>query len=69
MGFCKICPQEKQENMIMLVIHKATLLFKHIILQIRFEGVRGPGYRSDMAIDDIAVRSGPCCKFFPYFWS
>ncbi|CAH1274042.1 BMP1 [Branchiostoma lanceolatum] len=30
------------------------------VFQIRFEGIRGASFRSDMAIDDIAVRSGAC---------
>ena len=38
------------------------------ILQIRFEGERGTSFTSDMAIDDIAVRSGPCCKIYLFFF-
>ncbi|CAH1274043.1 CSMD3 [Branchiostoma lanceolatum] len=30
------------------------------VFQIRFEGVRGAGYRSDIAIDDVTVRSDLC---------
>ncbi|XP_066292845.1 P-selectin-like [Branchiostoma lanceolatum] len=30
--------------------------------QVRFEGVRGSSFTSDMAIDDIDVESGPCSK-------
>ncbi|KAI8494928.1 CUB and sushi domain-containing protein 2 [Branchiostoma belcheri] len=33
-----------------------------IMLQIRFEGVRGAGFGSDMAIDDIAITSGLCAN-------
>lgn len=40
-------------------------------LQIIFEAIRGPSLRSDMAIDDISFRRGPCegqCKSFLYMF-
>ncbi|XP_019641868.1 PREDICTED: cubilin-like [Branchiostoma belcheri] len=33
-----------------------------VLFQIRFEGVRGAGFGSDMAIDDIAITSGLCAN-------
>ncbi|XP_066292099.1 enteropeptidase-like isoform X2 [Branchiostoma lanceolatum] len=37
-----------------------SVLANASVFQIRFEGIRGASFRSDMAIDDIAVRPGSC---------
>ena len=34
-----------------------------IIFQVMFEAVRGAGFQSDIALDDIGLTDGPCGKF------
>ena len=41
---------------------KAMITLPSGTYQIMFEAVRGAGYRSDMAIDDVSLETGPCYR-------
>lgn len=36
--------------------------------QIVFEGIRGSGYKGDIALDDISMVDGVCASKFPHFF-
>ncbi len=40
---------------------EATVYFSNNVTQIRFRAVRGAGYTSDFAIDDISIHEAPSC--------
>ena len=41
-----------------------SIMMAYDYFQIVFEGIRGNGYRGDIALDDIAIADGPCTGNF-----